>query len=155
MKADEQFRRGFMQTSFYNEVYEKKMATSLEASALIGNLYTASMYMGLRSLLEFEHKKGTDLEGKRIGFGSYGSGSSAMVFSGIIQPEYAEVVKTMDLDTDIGPRQRLTIEEYETLHRKERDFNNSVINAHKEFVLVKLGGTTADKAGFREYDYVS
>jgi hydroxymethylglutaryl-CoA synthase len=155
MKADEQFRRGFMQTSFYNEVYEKKMATSLEASALIGNLYTASMYMGLRSLLEFEHKKGTDLEGKRIGFGSYGSGSSAMVFSGIIQPEYAEVVKTMDLDADIGPRQKLTIEEYEALHRKERDFNHSVINAHKEFVLVKLGGTTADKAGFREYDYVS
>src|SRR6185503_13681810 len=120
MKADEQFRRAFMQTSFYNEVYEKKMATSLEASALIGNLYTASMYMGLRSLLEFEHKKGTDLEGKRIGFGSYGSGSSAMVFSGIIQLEYKEIVSRMDLDADIGPRQRLSIEEYERLHRKER-----------------------------------
>jgi hydroxymethylglutaryl-CoA synthase len=155
MKADEQFRRAFMQTSFYNEVYERKMATSLEASALIGNLYTASMYMGLRSLLEFEHKKGTDLEGKRIGFGSYGSGSSAMVFSGIIQPEYKEIVSRMDLDADIGPRQRLSIEEYERLHRKERAFTDSVIHAHKEFVLVKLGGITADKAGFREYDYVS
>jgi hydroxymethylglutaryl-CoA synthase len=155
MKADEQFRRAFMQTSFYNEVYEKKMATSLEASALIGNLYTASMYMGLRSLLEFEHKKGTDLEGKRIGFGSYGSGSSAMVFSGIIQPEYKEIVSRMDIDADIGPRQRLSIEEYERLHRKERTFTDSVIHAHKEFVLVKLGGITADKAGFREYDYVS
>ena len=61
-----------MQTSFYNEVFEKKMASSLEASSLIGNLYTASMYMGLRSLLEFEYKKGTELESKRIGFGSYG-----------------------------------------------------------------------------------
>ncbi|HEX2614237.1 MAG TPA: hydroxymethylglutaryl-CoA synthase, partial [Nitrososphaera sp.] len=142
MKADEQFRRAFMQTSFYNEVYERKMATSLEASALIGNLYTASMYMGLRSLLEFEHKKGTDLEGKRIGFGSYGSGSSAMVFSGIIQPEYKEIVSRMDLDADIGPRQRLSIEEYERLHRKERAFSDSVIHAHKEFVLVKLGGIT-------------
>ncbi|HYX71275.1 MAG TPA: hydroxymethylglutaryl-CoA synthase, partial [Nitrososphaera sp.] len=54
MKADEKFRRAFSQTSFYNEVYEKKMASSLAASALIGNLYTASMYLGLRSLLEFE-----------------------------------------------------------------------------------------------------
>src|SRR6185436_5508033 len=26
MKADEKFRRAFMQTSFYNEVYKKKMA---------------------------------------------------------------------------------------------------------------------------------
>ena len=49
------------------------MASSLEASAIIGNLYTASMYMGLRSMLEFEFKKGTDLEQKRIGFGSYGA----------------------------------------------------------------------------------
>ena len=155
MKADEQFRRAFMQTSFYNEVYEKKMSTSLEASAIIGNLYTASMYMGLRSLLEFEFEKGTDLEGKRIGFGSYGSGSSAMVFSGLIQPEYKQVVSKMDLDEDIGPRQKLSMGEYERLHRNERAFSDSVIRAHKEFVLVKLGGATADKAGFREYDYVS
>ena len=155
MKADEQFRRAFMQTSFYNEVYEKKMSTSLEASAIIGNLYTASMYMGLRSLLEFEFKKGTDLEGKRIGFGSYGSGSSAMVFSGVIQPEYKQVVSKMDLEEDIGPRQKLSMAEYERLHRNERAFTDSVVRAHKEFVLVKMGGTTADKAGFREYDYIS
>jgi hydroxymethylglutaryl-CoA synthase len=144
-----------MQTSFYNEVYEKKMASSLEASAMIGNLYTASMYMGVRSLLEVEFKKGTELEGKRIGFGSYGSGSSAMVFSAIIQPEYEQVVKKMDIEQDIGPRQKLGMEEYERLHRNERAFSDSVIHAHKEFVLVKLGGSTADKAGFREYDYVS
>jgi hydroxymethylglutaryl-CoA synthase len=155
MKADEQFRRAFMQTSFYNEVYEKKMATSLEASSIIGNLYTASMYMGLRSLLEFEFRKGTDLEGNRIGFGSYGSGSSAMVFSGVIQPDYKQVVSKMDLEEDIGPRQKLSMEEYERLHRNERAFTDSVIRAHKEFVLVKLGGTTADKAGFREYNYIS
>ena len=30
MKADEQFRKAFMQTSFYNEVYEKKMARLLK-----------------------------------------------------------------------------------------------------------------------------
>lgn len=155
MKSDEQFRREFMQTSFYNEVYEKKLESSLEASAIIGNLYTASMYMGLRSLLEVEFKKGTGLEGKRIGFGSYGSGSSAMVFSAIIQPEYVEVVKKMDLEEEIGPRQKLGMEEYERLHRNERAYSDSVIHAHKEFVLMKLGGTTADKAGFREYGYVS
>jgi hydroxymethylglutaryl-CoA synthase len=155
MKADEQFRRAFMQTSFYNETYERKMASSLEASAQIGNLYTASMYMGLRSLLEFEFKKGTDLENKRIGFGSYGSGSSAVVFSGVVQPQYKELVKGMDLENDIGERTKLTIDEYERLHRKEIDFNSAVTKAHKEFVLIGLGGTTADKAGFREYDYVS
>jgi hydroxymethylglutaryl-CoA synthase len=155
MKADEKFRRAFMQTSFYNEVFEKKMASSLEASTIIGNLYTASMYMGFRSLLEFEYRKGTDLESKRVGFGSYGSGSSAMVFTGVIQSEYKEIVDGMNLDEEIGPRKKISIDEYERLRRNERNFNTSHLSVHKEFVLVKIGGTTADKAGFREYNFIS
>lgn len=155
MKADEKFRRAFMQTSFYNEVFEKKMASSLEASSIIGNLYTASMYMGFRSLLEFEYRKGTDLESKRVGFGSYGSGSSAMVFTGVIQSKYKEIVEGMNLEEEIGPRKKISIDEYERLRRNERDFNTSHLPVHKEFVLVKIGGTTADKAGFREYNFMN
>ncbi|HYA82145.1 MAG TPA: hydroxymethylglutaryl-CoA synthase [Candidatus Bathyarchaeia archaeon] len=155
MKADEKFRRAFMQTSFYNEVFEKKMASSLEASTIIGNLYTASMYMGFRSLLEFEYRKGTDLESKRVGFGSYGSGSSAMVFTGVIQSEYKEIVGGMNLDEEIGPRKKISIDEYERLRRNERNFDTSHLPVHKEFVLVKIGGTTADKAGFREYNFIN
>ena len=155
MKADEKFRRTFMQTSFYNEVFEKKMASSLEASTIIGNLYTASMYMGFRSLLEFEYRKGTDLESKRVGFGSYGSGSSAMVFTGLIQSEYKEIVKGMNLEKEIGPRKKISIDEYERLRGNETNFDTSLLPVHKEFVLVKIGGTTADKAGFREYNFTN
>jgi hydroxymethylglutaryl-CoA synthase len=155
MKADERFRRAFMQTSFYNEVFEKKMASSLEASTIIGNLYTASMYMGFRSLLEFEYKKGTDLESKRVGFGSYGSGSSAMVFTGVIQSEYKEIVEGMNLKDEIGPRKKISINEYERLRGNERNFDTSLLPVHNEFVLVKIGGTTADKAGFREYNFTN
>jgi len=155
MKADEKFRRAFMQTSFYNEVFEKKMASSLEASTIIGNLYTASMYMGFRSLLEFEYRKGTDLESKRVGFGSYGSGSSAMVFTGLIQSEYKEIVEGMNLEEEIGPRKKISIDEYERLRGNETNFDRSLLPVHKEFVLVKIGGTTADKAGFREYNFTN
>jgi hydroxymethylglutaryl-CoA synthase len=156
MKADENFRRAFAKSSFYHEVFEKKMASSLEASAIIGNLYTASMYMGFRSLLEFEYKKKErDLDGKRVGFGSYGSGSSAMVFSGVIQPEHKEIVKQMNLEEEIGQRIRLSIGDYEMLHENERNPDDSVIHPHKEFILIKVGGTTDDMAGFREYNYAS
>ena len=156
MKTDDKFRRTFMQTSFYNEVYEKKMASSLEASAIIGNLYTASMYLGFRSLLEFEYKKGVELEGKRVGFGSYGSGSSAMVFSGTIQPGYKEVVKEMNLEEEIGVRTKLSMEEYEKLHDgRILTLNESILHNRREFVLIKVGGITADKAGFREYVYAN
>jgi len=155
MKADERFRRAFMQTSFYNEVFEKKMASSLEASAMIGNLYTASMYMGFRSLLEFEYRKGTHLESKRVGFGSYGSGCSAMVFSGVIQPEYKKIVGGMNLQEEIGPRKKLSIHEYERLRTNQGIFNTSLSGNRREFVLVKIGGKTADKAGFREYNFIN
>lgn len=151
MKADERFRKSFMQTSFYNEVYEKKLSSSLEASGIIGNLYTASMYMGLRSLLEFEYKKNHDIEGKRVGFGSYGSGSSAMVFSGVVQEEYKEIVMDMNLEEEIGFRTKLSMDEYQSLRENERTLSDSYVRAKDEFVLVKIGGTTADKAGFREY----
>ncbi|MBV9177118.1 MAG: 3-hydroxy-3-methylglutaryl-CoA synthase [Nitrososphaeraceae archaeon] len=155
MKADEKFRRAFVQTSFYNEIFEKKMASSLQASTIIGNLYTASMYMGFRSLLEFEYKKGTDLEAKRVGFGSYGSGSSAMVFSGVIQPQYKEIVKRMNLEVEIGPRKKVSMEEYGKLHENGISFNDSILQTNKEFILAKIGGTTADKAGLREYIYIN
>ena len=122
---------------------------------MIGNLYTASMYMGFRSLLEFEYKKGTYLENKRVGFGSYGSGSSAMVFSGVIQPEYKEIVKRMNLEEEIGSRTKLSMEEYEKLHESKRNFDDSHLHANKEFILVKIGGTTSDKKGFREYTYTN
>jgi hydroxymethylglutaryl-CoA synthase len=155
MKADEKFRRAFMQTSFYNEVFENKMASSLVASTIIGNLYTASMYMGFRSLLEFEYRKGTDLESMRVGFGSYGSGSSAMVFTGLIQSEYKEIVEGMNLEVEIGPRKKISIDEYERLRGNETNFDRSLLPVHKEFVLVKIGGTTSDKAGFREYNFTN
>lgn len=151
MKADEQFRKSFMQTSFYNEVYEKKLSSSLEASGIIGNLYTASMYMGLRSLLEYENKKNHNIEGKRIGFGSYGSGSSAMVFSGVIQEAYKEIVRDMNLEEEIGFRTKLTMDEYQSLRGNQLTLSDSYVRAKDEFILVKIGGTTADKAGFREY----
>jgi hydroxymethylglutaryl-CoA synthase len=155
MKADEKFRREFMRTEHYRNVFNRKMSSSLQASALIGNLYTASMYMGLRSLLEFEYGKDIDLYGKRIGFGSYGSGCSAMVFSGVIQEKYKELVSRMDLDKDIGPRTKISIEDYEKLHRNTRKYDQAFLNAEDEFILVNIGGNTADRAGFREYCYAN
>ena len=155
MRADEKFRKEFMKTGYYREVFDKKMSSSLEASALIGNLYTASMYMGFRSLVEFENNKGIDLYNKRVGFGSYGSGCSAMVFSGIFQEQCKEIANRMDLDKEIGQRTKISIEDYEKLHNNTKKFSESFLNGENEFILVSIGGITADRAGFREYCFAS
>ena len=152
MARDHEFTRLFTRTAEYTEVYESKLSSSLVASKMIGNLYTASLYLGFRSSLEFEHKKGVDLEGKRIGFGSYGSGSSAMVFSGMVQPRYGEIVKDMDIEGEIGPRKRLSLEEYEDLHENRRRPDQSVLEGGREFVLIDIK-TSPDFSGERRYRF--
>jgi len=150
MTKDHEFTKLFTKTPEYQEVYESKLASSLIASSMIGNLYTASLYLGFRSSLEYEYQKGIDLEGKRVGFGSYGSGSSAMVFSGVIQSSYEEIVKNMNLEAELGDRRRLTLEEYEILHENKLTPENSMLHSKKEFVLVDVK-TETESRGERRY----
>ncbi|MGH1521975.1 MAG: hydroxymethylglutaryl-CoA synthase family protein [Nitrosopumilus sp.] len=150
MAKDHEFTKLFTKTREYQEVYESKLSSSLIASSMIGNLYTASLYLGFRSSLEFEYQKGINLDGKRIGFGSYGSGSSAMVFSGVVQPEYEEVVKDMNLEVEIGDRRKLTLDEYEDLHENKITPDRSMLHSEKEFVLVDVK-TETESRGERRY----
>ncbi len=152
LEKDHEFTKRFTNTDEFMEVYESKLASSLIASKMIGNLYTASLYLGFRSSLEFEYQKGIDLAGKRVGFGSYGSGSSAMVFSGIIQPEYEKVVKDMNLETELGPRKKLSLEEYEKLHESKLTTDQAFLSLKKEFVLAEIE-TKPESIGQRRYVY--
>jgi len=152
MTKDHEFTKLFTKTPEYQEVYESKLASSLIASSMIGNLYTASLYLGFRSSLEFEYQKGIELEGKRIGFGSYGSGSSAMVFSGVVQPEFEEIVKNMNLEAEIGERRRLTWDEYEELHENKLSPEEPMLKSKKEFSLVHVK-TETESRGERRYIY--
>jgi len=153
MANDHQFTKLFTSTEMYAELYESKLASSLIASKMIGNLYTASLYLGFRSSLEFEYQKGVDLDGKRVGFCSYGSGASAMIFSGVIQPEYEQIVKDMNLEAELGPRTKLSLDEYEELHENKRTFEENIRSANKEFVIVDVK-TSAESKGERHYAFV-
>ena len=150
MAKDHEFTKLFTKTMEFQEVYESKLASSLIASKMIGNLYTASLYLGFRSSLEFEYQKGMDLNGKRVGFGSYGSGSSAMVFSGVIQQDYEEIVKNMNLEAEIGQRKKLTLEEYEELHENKLSPEEPLLQPEREFVLVDVK-TERESRGERRY----
>jgi len=153
MANDHQFTKLFTSTEIYAELYESKLASSLIASKMIGNLYTASLYLGFRSSLEFEYQKGVDLNGKRVGFCSYGSGASAMIFSGVIQPEYDQVVKDMNLEAELGPRTKLSLDEYEELHENKRTYEENIRSANKEFVIVDVK-TSSESKGERHYAFV-
>ena len=152
MEKDHEFQKRFTKIPEYVKIYESKMASSLIASTMIGNLYTASLYLGFRSTLEFEYQKGVKLESKRFGFGSYGSGSSAMIFSGVVQPEYEKIVSRMNLEEDMGTRTRLTLEQYEQVHKNKLGILEPILEPKKEFVLTQVN-TSPEFRGERRYVY--
>lgn len=85
---------------------------SLRYNRIIGNSYTASLYVGLCSLLDHTEE---DLGGKRIGLYSYGSGCMAELFSGVVQPGYREVLRTRDHLALLEGRSELTFRQYEDI----------------------------------------
>lgn len=85
----------------------------LAYSRELGNCYTASLYLGLASLLDHAKK---DLSSKRIGFYSYGSGCVAEFFSGILQPGYQQMLDTAYHQTLMRTRSPLSYAEYESFY---------------------------------------
>jgi hydroxymethylglutaryl-CoA synthase len=144
------YRKNFTNTEDFTTEYDKKVADSLKAICLIGNSYTASVWLGVTS--HFETRK-DDLTGKRIGIGSYGSGSSAIVCSFIVQPKYKEVLEKIKLIHKLNKRQKIPIDVYEDLHEGRRKLNESIIPPKEEFALNSIG-TNENDLGYRYYKYV-
>lgn len=96
---------------------EKLSLDQVEASLLygrqLGNSYTASLFIGLASLLENSPE---DLAGKRIGFFSYGSGCVAEYFSGRVMPGYQPFLYSFPHQQSLATRTPLTIEQYEEFY---------------------------------------
>src|SRR3989339_251030 len=99
------------------EFYEKTVKdiqTGLCYAREVGNIYTASLYLNLLSLLENTEQ---DLSGKRVGFYSYGSGCMAEFFTGIVQKDYQKKLNKNFHEQQLSKRKFINVETYEDWHR--------------------------------------
>lgn len=96
-----------------------KLKQSFEASAKysrqVGNIYTASLYMSLLSLLE----KGHLLAGQRVGLFSYGSGAMGEFFAGKLVAGYKNQLHMGKHQLMLDSRRKLSIAEYEEIFTKD------------------------------------
>src|SRR5690625_3602641 len=93
-------------------------------SRRVGNIYTASLYLGLLSLLEQKE----DLQGgARIGMYSYGSGAVGEFFSGVLQPNYRDHLHLENHEELFASRKQLTIPEYEKVFEQTLPVDGSTI----------------------------
>jgi hydroxymethylglutaryl-CoA synthase len=81
-------------------------------NAVIGNSYTASLYLGLAALLD----NADDLSGRSIGFLSYGSGAVAEFFAGTVVPGYRAHLRSAAHRAVIERRQEVDYARYRELH---------------------------------------
>ena len=137
----------------------EQIADSLHYNRLIGNSYTASLYIGLTSLLE---RSTRDLTDNRIGLFSYGSGCMAAYFSGVVLPHYRHFLRSNRTAEQFDTRQRLTVETYEAFYGSELPEDGSVyrtprhetgpfrlcgLDAHKRIYETRVEETNWHKTG--------
>ena len=96
--------------------FEERVKPSLEVPTLCGNMYTATVYAGLASLLS--NVKFDPAHSKRIGFFSYGSGLAGSLYSAKIVGDVSYMATKLDLHTRLNARRTLAPQAYDDVRQK-------------------------------------
>lgn len=91
--------------------FSTRVFDSLGHCRLVGNVYSAALYLALCSLIERSEQTAP----RRIGMFSYGSGCASEFYSGVLGAEAAERVRAQGISAAIADRYPLSMPEYELL----------------------------------------
>jgi len=94
--------------------YAALVDPALDAARLVGNTYTASLYLCLAWLAE---QRGAQLEGRDLALFSYGSGCCAEFFGGRLVEGSARHAAGIGLAAMLAARESVSVERYEELSR--------------------------------------
>jgi len=142
------WKKAASKSSFYSNFITQKITAGEKASSFIGNMYTASIFMSLISLLTTSFEENKDVTSNKIGFLSYGSGSKSKILEGVISKNWKSKVENLNVFKSIEERKIIDFECYEKIH-------NGVIKkpVHENNAIVLKGiETKKDKEGFRYYN---
>lgn len=97
---------------------------------LVGNSYSASLFVGFCSLLDNLNE---NMANRRVSFFSYGSGCVAEFFTGLMQPGYETVLMSANHRKQIEQRQPLTYAEYLAFyHEIDDEVENIEFECHNK-----------------------
>lgn len=116
--------------------FSTRVKPSIEAPTVCGNMYTASLYCSLLSLIS--NVGSESLKGKTIGMFSYGSGIASTLFTLKVVGDLSDVIANIDLNARLSARHVATPEEYElvSFHTLSFTFSNLLFLPS---VLILLG----------------
>ena len=118
--SDKTVEKTFMALS--KKKFQERVQPSIQVPTMCGNMYCASVYGSLISVLS--NIKSEQLQGKRIGIFSYGSGLASSFFSAQVKGDVSEMVEKLDLHRRLDARRTVAPEVYDEVSevRQERTF---------------------------------
>jgi hydroxymethylglutaryl-CoA synthase len=141
------WRKAASKSVLYRTFVESKIEDGEIASGYIGNMYTASIFMSLISLLYSSFKKDKNITGYNVGFLSYGSGSKSKIFEGKVAGNWRSKISGLEVFKKLEDRKLINFDTYEKLH------NGSLVKPiyhHQNIVLERIDDQE-NKVGFRHY----
>lgn len=104
------------------EHYAQAVQPGTDVVKRCGNMYTASLYGGLASLLS--NVESSELQGKRLGMYAYGSGCAASFFSLRVAGSTDEIRKQLDLKQRLASMKVVPCQEYvDAMNLREANHN--------------------------------
>ena len=107
--SDKSVEKTFM--ALVKKRFAERVQPSINVPTLCGNMYCASVYGSLISILC--NVPGEKLAGKRVGVFSYGSGLASSLFSLKVQGDVSEIVEKIDLQKRLDARRTVAPEVYD------------------------------------------
>lgn len=93
--------------------FAARVQPSIQVPTMCGNMYCGSVYGSLVSLLSYVSN--SELQGKRVGIFSYGSGLAASMFSLKVRGSVEELAKKVDLDARLNARRVVEPQVYDDM----------------------------------------
>ena len=143
--SEDWVKKAYKSNLYKNFIKEKIMPGEI-ASSQIGNMYTASIFMSLLSMLSHQLQNSNNIIGDKVGFISYGSGSKSKIFNGTLMKDWKEKIELVNLFDNLSNRQEISFESYQDLHtNKNIDpiTNHSIRFSHLQ--------DSTNSEGYRKY----
>lgn len=147
-EAYQDYRRKFMNLKSFIDDFARRVGSSVIAPELVGNSYSASVFVGLDSM--FKNNK-EDLAGKKVVLCGYGSGSHAVVQANVVSDGYRERAKRLDFMARLDGRKKLSIDQYEKVHEGVIPPSEWPQGDSRRFVLNSIGKGGTQAEGNRDY----
>lgn len=137
-----------IKSEMYRSFVNDKIEMGERASSLIGNMYTASIFMALLSLLRSSYNDGIDLAGNKIGFIAYGSGSKSKVFEGTVQKKWKEKIAKVPVFENLENRTPIDVALYEKMHSR---IQQTPVQQSSWVALSEIEENDTNTKGLRKY----